>query len=124
MLAVCLGIVVTGCAADTMRGFVGQDIRSVELEYGPPANQIDLGNGQRAYQWQKVSLDTSPATAVTTTDTDKKGRKVQQTQFVGGSQDVTTCLYTFLTTWNAGRNGWIVTGIKEPSISCAMGGLS
>jgi hypothetical protein len=31
-----------GRVSDTMRSFVGQDIRSVEVTYGPPINQIDL----------------------------------------------------------------------------------
>jgi hypothetical protein len=29
-------ILLTACVADTMRGYVGQDIRTVELAYGPP----------------------------------------------------------------------------------------
>lgn len=123
-LATCvLAILLTGCTADTMRGYVGQDVRNVELAYGPPANQIDLGNGTRAYQWNKISTDTTPMTAVTTTDKDKKGRRTKQTQFVGGTQSVTNCLYTFITAWDAKRNGWIVTGFRQPSLDCAIGGL-
>jgi hypothetical protein len=49
----------TGCVADTMRGYVGQDIRAVMLAYGPPANEIDLGGGTRAFQWSKTSVDTT-----------------------------------------------------------------
>ena len=112
------------CAADAMQGFVGQDIRAVELQYGPPVNEIDLGGGTRAFQWQKTSIDTTPASAVTTTDKDKKGRKTTQTTFVGGTQSVSVCLYTFLTGWDGPRNGWIVTGFRQPSIDCALGGLS
>jgi predicted small secreted protein len=29
-------ILITGCVADTMRGYDGQDIRAVVLAYGPP----------------------------------------------------------------------------------------
>src|SRR6476661_3052541 len=111
------------CAADKMRSYIGQDIRAVELAYGPPSNQIDLGNGTRAFQWTRISTDTTPVSAVTTTDKDKKGRKTTQTQFVGGDQTMTRCLYTFLTTWNPPSNGWIVTGIREPSFDCAIGDL-
>ncbi len=107
-----------------MRSYIGQDIRAVELAYGPPVNQIDLGNGMRAFQWQKISVDTTPVSAVTTTDKDKKGRKTTQTQFVGGDQTVTRCLYTFITNRNPQGNGWIVSGIREPSFDCAIGGLS
>ena len=94
-----------GCVGDTMRSYVGQDIRAVELTYGPPINQIDLGNGTRAFQWSKVSVDTTPVSAVTTTDKDKKGRKTTDTQFVGGEQTVTRCLFTFLPRGTRGTVG-------------------
>jgi hypothetical protein len=116
--------ILSGCAADTMRGYVGQDIRSVELAYGPSSNQIDLGSGARAFQWTKVSVDTTPVSAVTTTNKDKKGRKTTETQYTGGQTNVTSCVYTFLTAWNPQRSGWIVTGIREPSFDCAIGDLS
>jgi predicted small secreted protein len=119
-----LAVLIAGCAADTMRGYVGQDIRAVLLAYGPPANEIDLGGGTRAFQWRKISVDTTPASAVTTTEKDRKGRRTTQTQFVGGTQTVTNCLYTFLAAWNQQRDGWIVTGFRQPSLDCAIGDLS
>ena len=123
-LAICaLVILVAGCVADTMRSYVGQDIRAVELAYGPPANEIDLGGGTRAFQWSKISVDTTPMSAVTTTEKGKKGRRTTQTQFVGGTQTVTNCLYTFLAAWDPRRSSWIVTGFRQPSLDCAIGGL-
>ena len=124
-IAICaLVVLLAGCVADTMRGYVGQDIRAVELAYGPPMNQVDLGNGIRAFQWSRTNVNTTPMSAVTTTDRDKKGRKTTSTQFVGGSQTVTNCLYTFLTAWSPQRNGWVVTGFRQPSLDCAVGSLS
>jgi hypothetical protein len=117
-------LLLDACAADTMRSYIGQDIRNVQLAYGPPVGQVDLGDGTRAYQWQKVSVTTTPASTVTTTDKDKKGNKTYQTQYVGGHQSVTNCVYTFITAWNVQRNGWIVTGIREPSFDCAIGDLN
>ena len=113
-----------GCVADTMRGYVGQDIRAVVLAYGPPANEVDLGGGTRAFQWSKTSVDTTPLSAVTTTEKNRKGRKTTQTQFIGGTQTVTNCLYTFLAAWDPQRSGWIVTGFRQPSLNCAIGGFS
>jgi predicted small secreted protein len=122
--AICASVIlVAGCVADTMRGYVGQDIRAVVLAYGPPANEIDLGGGTRAFQWSKISVDTTPVSAVTTTEKDRKGRRNTQTQFVGGTQTVTNCLYTFLAAWDPQRDGWIVTGFRQPSLDCAIGGL-
>lgn len=111
------------CVADTMRGYIGQDIRQVALAYGPPSAALDLGDGQRAYQWTRISVSTTPASAVTTTSRDRKGRKVSTTELVGGGQSVSRCLYTFLTAWSPPRNGWIVTGIRQPSFDCAIGGI-
>jgi hypothetical protein len=119
----CTLALLTACVADEMRSYVGQDIRAVELAYGPPTSQVDLGGGTRAFQWQKISVDTTPMSAVTTTDKDRKGHKTTQTQFIGGDQSVTKCLYTFLTAWNPQQNGWIVTGIRKPSFDCAIGGM-
>jgi predicted small secreted protein len=124
-LSICaLVILVAGCAAETMRGYVGQDIRAVVLAYGPPANEVDLGGGTRAFQWSKTSVDTTPVSAVTTTERDRRGRRTTQTQLVGGTQTVTNCLYTFLAAWDPRRDGWIVTGFRQPSLDCAVGGLS
>ncbi|MBV8612368.1 MAG: hypothetical protein JOY66_01180 [Acetobacteraceae bacterium] len=112
-----------GCVADTMRGYVGQDIRQVELAYGPPVNVVDLGNGTRAYQWTRISVSTTPVSAVTTSSNDKKGRRVSETQFIGGQQSTSRCVYTFLAAWSPQQNGWVVTGIRQPSLDCAIGGL-
>lgn len=116
-------ILLAGCVADTMRGYVGQDIRAVMLAYGPPVNEIDLGSGTRAFQWSKTSVDTTPPSAVTTTEKDRKERRTTQTQFVGGTQTVTNCLYTFVAAWDPRRDGWIVTGFRQPSLDCAIGDL-
>jgi hypothetical protein len=121
-LALALCALLTACVADTMRGYVGQDIRNVELSYGPPINQIDLGDGTRAFQWSKVSVDTTPVSAISTTDKDRKGRKTTQTQFIGGDTSVTRCLYTFIAARQG--DGWIVTGIRQPSFNCAIGDLN
>jgi hypothetical protein len=123
MMVYILVTILTGCVSDTMRNFVGKDLRQVELNYGPPANEIDLGDGTHAFQWTKISVDTTPMSAVTTTEKDRKGRKTTQTQFIGGEQSVTRCLYTFIAAWNPHANGWIVTGFRQPSFDCAVGDL-
>lgn len=116
-------LALVGCAADTMRGYIGRDIRAVELANGPPSNQIDLGGGTRAFQWTKISTSTTPVSVVTTTDKDKKGRRTTQTHYIGGNRTVEKCLYTFITTRKPGGASWVVTGIREPSLGCALGGL-
>jgi hypothetical protein len=124
VLAIGAAVLVAGCVADTMRGYVGQDIRSVMLAYGPPAAEIDLGGGARAFQWRRVSVDTTPISETTTKRRDKKGRTIEDTQVSGGNQTVSNCLYTFLTAWSPPQKGWVVTGFRQPSLDCSVGGLS
>lgn len=112
------------CVADAMRNYVGQDVRQVELALGPPSNVVDLGGGMRAYQWTRVDVSSTPASAVTTTSKDKKGRRIATTELIGGQQSVSRCLYTFMATWTPPQGGWIVTAIRQPSFDCAIGGLS
>ena len=58
------------------------------------------------------------------TSKDKKGRKTTETQYGGGTQTVKNCLYTFVAAWSPERQSWIVTGFQQPSVRCALGGLS
>jgi hypothetical protein len=44
--------------------------------------------------------------------------------YTGGTQTVKNCLYTFVAAWSPERQGWIATGFQQPSLSCALGGLS
>src|SRR6185437_1532356 len=120
----CAAFLLAACVTDTMQKYVGHDIREVELSYGPPSNQVDLSQGTRAFQWTKISVDTTPVTSTSTTEKTKKGGKITQTQFSGGDQSISKCIYTFYTAWDAQRSGWIVTGIKQPSFDCSIGDLS
>ena len=81
------------------------------------ANQIDLGNGARDFPSSKVSVDTTPISADSMTDRDRKGRKTTETQFVGGNTTVTRCLYTFITAQRS--DSWIVTGDRHLTASLA-----
>ena len=121
ILSLCAQLL-AGCAADTMRSYVGQDIRNVELAYGPPINQINLGNGSRAFQWGKVSVDTTPVSALTTTDKDRKGRETTQTRFTGGETTVTRL--SLHLRHDPERRELDLTGTREPSLDCAIGDLS
>jgi len=116
-------LVLGGCVADSMKSYVGQDVRNIELAYGAPSNVVDMGGGARAYQWTRVSVSTTPMQAVTTEHKDRRGHRVKETTYTGGQQSVSRCLYTFNTHWDAGRNGWIVTGFRQPSLDCALGDL-
>src|SRR3546814_10017838 len=57
---------VNGCASQIMKSYIGKDVREAVLDYGPPANAIDLGGDKRAFQWVMNSRYTTPVTATTT----------------------------------------------------------
>jgi hypothetical protein len=119
-----VGALLCACVADTMKSYVGRDVREVELAYGPPSNVIDLGSGRRAYQWTRVSVSSTPVQSVSTTTKDKRGRRTTETAFIGGEQSVSRCLYTFTSAWDAARNSWTVTGFRQPSFDCAVGDIN
>jgi hypothetical protein len=47
-LAVAAAIFLAGCQSDVMKGYIGQPLESVIIDYGPPTSVIELGRGQRA----------------------------------------------------------------------------
>ena len=41
----------SACASQIMQGYVGKPIQSAMVDYGPPVNAFDMGDGRRAFQW-------------------------------------------------------------------------
>jgi hypothetical protein len=140
-LLMVLGIA-TGCASQIMQGYVGKDVREVMLDYGPPANAFDMGDGRRAFQWVLESSYTTP-TYVTTTGTvtgTTTGTAMgiapgtatytgntatgytawvnTNTQIHGGQTITSKCFYTLFATWNEANNGWTVVGFRKPKFMC------
>lgn len=110
-----------GCASQIMKSYIGKDVREVVLDYGPPANALDMGTGQRAFQWARTQSFTTPATARTTGNINYYRNNAwysSQTIVTGGNTTHATCLYTLMTTWDEQRKGWIVTDFRRPNILC------
>lgn len=111
-LALLVAILVSGCASEIMRGYVGGDITEPMLDYGPPSNVLELPDGRTAFQWSITSSYTAPittnvygygssATAVTT----------------GGGTSYSECLYTLYGMPNP-QGSFTVTGFREPNLLC------
>lgn len=105
----------TACASDIMKSYIGAPINSVMLDYGPPDNVYDLRPGERAYQWrqdktQAVSGSTSGETRRT-----RHGERYEATETPGYVQQ-TACYYTFYTRFSGAE--WYVTGFRQPSFEC------
>jgi hypothetical protein len=117
MLALLLG----GCASQIMKSYVGKDVREVMLDYGPPANAFDMGDGRRAFQWVIGSSYTTPVTATTTGSVNTYGSTSwvnSNTTITGGQTINSECVYTLFGRWNEERNGWLITDFKKPNFMC------
>ncbi len=111
----------TGCASQIMNSYVGKDVREVMLDYGPPANAFDMGDGRRAFQWVMNSSYTTPTTATTTGTVNSYGSSswVNSNTMITGGQTITSnCVYTLFGRWNENTSGWSVTEFKKPNLMC------
>ena len=107
----------TACASQIMEGYVGKSISEPILDYGPPANEMDLGNGRRAFQWQMQNSGVVPITNPSTTTVFGGGSYAtaysQTTNYVPFSKE---CFYT-LTATRRGTD-YIVDGYRKPRLGC------
>lgn len=104
-----------------MQSYVSKDIREVMLDYGPPANAFDMGDGRRAFQWAIGSSYTTPTYATTTSTVSGAGHYAwvnSNTQVIGGQSITSNCIYTLFATWDEARKGWKVVGFNKPNIMC------
>jgi hypothetical protein len=114
-------VFITSCASQIMQGYVGKDMREVMLDYGPPANAFDMGDGRRAFQWVMNSSYTTPTYATTTGNVNSVGNSAwfnSNTQIHGGQTYTQRCAYTLFGRWDEGRQGWTVIGFKQPKLMC------
>jgi len=110
-----------GCASQIMKSYVGKDVREIMIDYGPPANAFDMGDGRRAFQWTKHNSIVTPTTASTTGSVSQYGNSAwvnSNTVITGGQTLNVDCIYTMFATWDDARKGWIVAGYKTPKLDC------
>lgn len=105
----------SGCASDMMKSYIGQPVESVIIDYGPPIAVLELGQGERAYQWRKISTNVvSGSTSGETRDT-RHGTRYEETTTPGYVQEQ-ECFYTFYARSSGGR--WFVTNFRQPKLEC------
>lgn len=107
----------TGCATVTMSGYVGKPLTDVVMDYGPPANYVDLPDGRRAFQWAMTKSHTTPVSVSTTAY--RNGPSATAYTTASGGQLITTgCIYTLIARWGPVSNAWIIDGYRTPSLAC------
>jgi len=119
--AALLATILCGCASMIMESYVGKDVREAVLDYGVPANAVDLGDGTRAFQWTMNSSYTMPVTATTTgyaTSTGPSAWVNTNTVISGGQTVNSSCTYTVLAKWNDPKKSWIISDYRKPRLMC------
>lgn len=120
-----LGLVAgTGCVSTHMKKFIGKDVRYVQVEDGAPIRVFDLPDGKRAFQflWGGGTY-VVPKTTTSQGSVQLVGdeayyteRKIESGGFLVNNPG---CAITYITKWDAGPKGWIVTEISYPhKVAC------
>lgn len=108
---------VAGCASQILESYVGKSITEPILDYGPPANVVELGDGKRAYQWAMTNSGvipmTSPASATVYGSGGYATAYGTSTTYIPYSND---CIYTLIAS-QKGKD-WVVDGFRRPTMGC------
>ena len=112
---VAIVLTLAGCASDIMKNYIGQPIESIVLDYGPPTAIIDVGQGERAYQWRKVSTNVVSGSSSSEVRHTKHGTEYETTE-TPGYLERQECFYTFYARSSGGR--WFVTNFRQPKLEC------
>lgn len=112
---VAIVLALTGCASDIMKNYIGQPVESVVLDYGPPTAVVDLGQGERAYQWRKTSTNAVSGTSSGEVRHTKHGTVYEETE-TPGYVERQECFYTFYARASGGR--WFITNFRQPKLEC------
>ena len=108
-------------ASDIMMSYVAHDIRDVVVDYGPPRNAFDMGDGRRAFQWVISNSRTTPTYASTSGSISGSSSYAwinTNTRITGGQTIISKCIYTLFAEWNEHINGWWVVDFRSPPRSC------
>ena len=114
-LAAAALLTISACASDIMKNYVGQPVESVVLDYGPPTEIVDLGSGERAYQWRKISTNVVAGSTSGEVRRTKHGTEYETTE-TPGYVERQECFYTFYARSSGGR--WFITNFRQPKLEC------
>lgn len=116
-----IALALSGCASSVMNGFVGKSVQDVMVQYGPPTNAFDMGDGRRAFQWAMTNSYVTPVTSTTTGNAYATGSNVrwmQNTQISGGVPITNTCAYTMFGRWSDTASTWVMESFQKPKLAC------
>ncbi len=117
--SITISLALAGCASNIMQGYVGKPIQAAMVDYGPPVNAFDMGDGRRAFQWSMTSTSTAPTFVSNSGSATPVGNSVwwtQNTQISGGGTTTRECLYTLYGRWSG--SAWVIEDFEKPRLLC------
>ncbi len=105
----------SACASQIMKSYIGAPINSVMLDYGPPDNVYELRPGERAYQWRKRKTQVVPGQSSGEIKETRRGTRYDVTEMPGYVEH-TECFYTFYA--RSSGSDWYVISFRQPSLEC------
>ncbi len=115
LLALAAVALLASCASQIMKNYVGGPVDAVILDYGPPDNVIEIGVGQRAFQWRRINTETVTGTTTGEVRETRHGERYEISQSPGYFKE-TECFYTFFA--QASGTRWFVTSFRRPQLEC------
>ncbi len=119
LVATAFAITLCGCVSTHMKQFIGQDVREVVMNDGPPVNVFDYSDDRRVFQfyWGGGTF-TTPGNSTTVGSAYAIGSTVYgtATTISRPAMSITSegCLTSYITRWSDEREGWIVEDIRYP----------
>lgn len=109
-------LALAGCASQIMESYVGKDITEAVMDHGPPAREMDLPDGSRAFIWSRSHNWTAPST--TRIGSSQRGDWASTTVIgLGGGTNTYQCHYTLIGKRNRQRS-YTVVSFRPPPIAC------
>ncbi|MBD7990651.1 hypothetical protein H9643_07680 [Ochrobactrum sp. Sa2BUA5] len=108
-------ILLTACASQVLKSYIGTPISSVMLDYGPPDNVYKLSANEQAYQWRRTKTQAVASEFNGEVRETRRGERYKGTETPGYIEH-TECFYTFYT--RRSGHDWYVTNFPQPSLEC------
>lgn len=123
LLALC--VLLSGCASNIMKSYVGKTVAEAVMDYGPPATAFDVDQHRRAFIWTMNSSYTVPGSATTTGNLNVIGGTgfYSATTIASPPQTYSQqCNYTIFAERISGAPegpaGWRIVDFRKPNLMC------
>jgi hypothetical protein len=119
VLGFSLVLLLTACASSTMKSYIGKPVQEIAVDYGPPTNAFDMGDGRRAFQWERRTSYQTPTQVRSNAYVTGYGNAAwvnSNTTISGGQLLQGACIYTLFGRWNG--QAWIISDFRKPPLMC------